>query len=302
MPPSCPWSSRCGNNGNGTSNTAVDNTLPSPSSSPDVESWQLIRRRNLRMMRKQVRTIVLLMALIEVIRIGPVDIVFAGREGQSARGPEDFGIAYSIGYFLSWLYLCVFMIIWTPLFSWWVPLISSASKLSGNTPSSSSTVDKVINYLRRLNLLLLPACIVVHLVTYVYYALETLVYVDHRTIGSKKFPKNTRKNWLVRLLLLVGVLISTTGGYGAFQILADMDLAHVKPLEYVIIVVPVQINLGILFGTLMQFKMEKRIARKQKAEGVGEVMNDVAVAALHAPGAVTVDAGVTEEKAALIEV
>lgn len=92
MPPSCPWSSRCGNNGNGTSNTAVDNTLPSPSSSPDVESWQLIRRRNLRMMRKQVRTIVLLMALIEVIRIGPVDIVFAGREGQSARGPEDFGV------------------------------------------------------------------------------------------------------------------------------------------------------------------------------------------------------------------
>ncbi|KAL2413622.1 hypothetical protein ABEF95_003827 [Exophiala dermatitidis] len=302
MPPSCPWSRRCCNNENGATNIPVDNTLPSPSSSPDVESWQLIRRRNLRMMRKQVRTIVLLMALIEVIRIGPVDIVFAGREGQPARRPEDFGIAYSIGYFLSWLYLCVFMIIWTPLFSWWVPLISSASKISGNAPSSSSTAEKVINYLRHLNLLLLPACILVHLVTYVYYALETFVYVDHRTIGSRKLPKNTRKNWLVRLLLLVGVLISTTGGYGAFQILADMDLAHVKPLEYAIIVLPVQINLGILFGTLMQFKMEKRIVRKQKAESVGEVKPVVAVAALHAGGVVTSDAGVTDEKAALIDV
>ena len=78
-----------------------------------------------------------------------------------------------------------------------------------------------------------------------------------------EFPANTRKNWLVRFFFLLGIAISTSTGYGAFQILAQMDLAHVKPLEYALIVIPFQINFGVFLGTIMQFRMEKRNARKQ---------------------------------------
>jgi hypothetical protein len=110
---------------------------------------------------------------------------------------------------------------------------------------------------------LLPFAAGVCLVHHIYLTICTFIYVDNRKVGSKKFPANTRKNWIVRALFLLGIAISTSTGYGAFQILAATDLAHVKPIEYAIIVVPFQINFGIFLGTIMQFKMEKRMARKQ---------------------------------------
>ena len=61
--------------------------------STDVETWKDIRRYNLRMMRKQVRWIVLLMALIEALRVGPVEIVFAGKHGYPAPAEDDFGVS-----------------------------------------------------------------------------------------------------------------------------------------------------------------------------------------------------------------
>jgi len=98
---------------------------------------------------------------------------------------------------------------------------------------------------------------------YIYYTACAFIYVDARQAGSMEFPANTRKNWLVRFFFLLGIAISTSTGYGAFQILAQMDLAHVKPLEYALIVIPFQINFGVFLGTIMQFRMEKRNARKQ---------------------------------------
>ena len=140
--------------------------------------------------------------------------------------------------------------------------------------------------LKKFNMILLPLSIGISLITYAIYVLHTFVYVDTRPYGSRKFPKNTRKNWAVRAFMLLGVAISTSSGYGAFQILADLDLAHVKTLEYAIIVVPVQINLGILLGSVMQLKMEKRMARKQA----------------FALQAAKVEEGLVEEKAALLDV
>ena len=142
------------------------------------------------------------------------------------------------------------------LYQWWLPT-------SRSNPENPSTLEKFAVLLKKFNLLLLPVTIGISLVTHLYYLIQTFIYVDSRPVGSRKFPKNTRKNWMVRLFFLIGIAISTSTGYGAFQILADMDLAHVKPIEYAIIVVPFQINFGVFLGTLMQFRMEKRLARKQ---------------------------------------
>jgi hypothetical protein len=155
---------------------------------------------------------------------------------------------------------------------------------SAEDPSKPSFAMKVMCFLKKVNMILLPVSIGISFITYACYVVHTFVYVDSRPYGSKTLPKNTRKNWAVRAFMLLGTAMTTSLGYGAFQILADMDLAHVKTLEYALIVVPVQINLGILLGTIMQFRMEKRLARKQALQ------------------AARTEEGFADEKAALMEV
>ena len=117
-------------------------------------------------------------------------------------------------------------------------------------------------------MVLLPLTLGLCLVQHVYYTIHTLIYVDSRPTGSRALPKNTKKNWLTRLMLLTGIAFSMTFGYYAFDLLEQMQLARVKPLEYCVILLPIQANIGVLIGTGFQYKMEKRIARKEalKAE------------------------------------
>ena len=83
----CRWSNRC--------QAAAITEDASADGDKEVEHWRHVRRYNLRMMRKQVRTIILFMALMEAIRIGPVQMVFAGKEGYPAAGEDDFGVSIS---------------------------------------------------------------------------------------------------------------------------------------------------------------------------------------------------------------
>jgi len=193
---------------------------------------------------------------MEALRVGPIQLVYAGKHGYPEPGPEDFGIAHTVGYLFSWLYLCGFMVVYVPLFSWWVPDTTA-------DPEKPSTLAKVSKVLKDFNMILLPFTIGLCLVQHFYYTVSAFIYVDSRKVGSKKFPANTRKNWLVRFLFLVGIAISTSTGYGIFHILATMDLAHVKPIEYAVVVIPFQINFGVFLGTIMQFRMEKRLAQKE---------------------------------------
>jgi hypothetical protein len=43
-------------------------------------------------MRKQVRSVVLFLALTEAIRHGPADLVYAGKHGYPAPSADDFGV------------------------------------------------------------------------------------------------------------------------------------------------------------------------------------------------------------------
>ncbi|KAI1618328.1 hypothetical protein EDD36DRAFT_459977 [Exophiala viscosa] len=279
----CPWSRRCRAASENDASPVTTDSLPSPTTATDVDDWKKIRKEHLRTMRRSVRHIVLLMALMEAIRVGPIQLVFTGKHGFPDAGQDDFGIAYNVGYFLSWLYLCVFMVVYVPLFSWWLPNFNSSSEADRSKPYYGSSLVKVLT---QINMVLLPLSIGLTLITYVFYGISALVYVDSRPKNSMRLPKNTRKNWLVRLYMLVGIAMTTSLGYSALNILANFDLAHVKTYEYVIIVVPVQINLGILLGTVMQFKMEKRLARKEQA--FKKVETEISTAA-------------ADEKAALLE-
>jgi len=198
---------------------------------------------------------------------------------------DHIQIAYSVGYFIAWLYMCFFAVVYVPLFSvmlpallpsdlaatanttqWWVPKLSSGD----STPSSGpSKVDKVINLLQKLNMILLPACVGLSLIQHMYHTISVFVYVDARPVGPRiesTQSLNSRRNWATRALLFSGVCTSMAIGKVSFVILEQLDLAHVKPLEYMIIVLPIQVNMGILLGSLVQFKAEQRRIKKMAAQ------------------------------------
>ena len=199
-----------------------------------------------------------------------------------------------MGYLFSWIYMCLLTVVFVPLFSvspirsypttltnsiqWWLP-----------SPAPNSTSEKSLQtvscWLKKFNMVLLPLTAGLCLAQHIYYTIHTFIYVDSRELGSRTLPKNTKKNWLTRLMLLLGIAFSTTFGYYAFGILERMQLARVKPLEYYIIVLPILVNMGVLIGTAFQFKMEKRIARKEAQKALAAKLEE----------------GSSDEKAALIE-
>jgi hypothetical protein len=135
-------------------------------------------------------------------------------------------------------------------------------------------------------MVLIPLTVGMCLIQHIYYTVHTFIYVDSRLAGSCSLPRNTKKNWAARLMLLAGIGLSVSFGYYAFGILETMGLARVKTLEYCVIVLPIQVNIGVLFGTIGQFKMEKRIATKEASKAE----------------AAKIEEGTADEKAALIEV
>jgi hypothetical protein len=173
-------------------------------------------------------------------------------------------IAYTVGYLLSYIYICAFMLVYVPLFSWWVPETTTSD------PEDPSTMARVSEYLKKFNMISLPFCAALSGLVYIWYLVEVFIYVDSQVVGSRKLPKNNKKNWTARLLLLCGVSISLIAGYGAFQIWESWDLAHIKTYEYVVMVIPIQINIGIMIGSKMQMKMEKRIAMKESVRKTNE--------------------------------
>jgi len=58
-----------------------------------VYTWRAVRRQHLRALRKQTRSIVFFMALIEILRVGVVDMVYAGKHDTTPPGPEEYGVS-----------------------------------------------------------------------------------------------------------------------------------------------------------------------------------------------------------------
>lgn len=166
--------------------------------------------------------------------------------------------------------MCLFAMFYVPFFSGWVhkryppsndPYASYASYASSN-PTKGGTV---VAFLQKLSMVLLPACVGLCTIQHLYYVISAFIYVDAKPLDpsvKNRRSLNSRRNWVVRLLLLGGIMTMMTVGKGVFMILEELDLARVKPLEYLIIVMPIQVNLGILLGSAVQFKTEQRRNRK----------------------------------------
>jgi hypothetical protein len=157
------------------------------------------------------------------------------------------------------------MIVYIPFFSWIPRLFPSNPKSTPTDPHSPTPPTKMetlARWIQAFNMLWLPFCTAISALFYVIVLFEALVYVDERRTRFFQLPKNTKQIWKSRALMITGIAVSIGLGYGAFTVLEMMELARVKTFEYAAIVVPVQINMGMMFATRAQRKMEKRAAMK----------------------------------------
>jgi hypothetical protein len=176
------------------------------------------------------------------------------------------------------------MIIYIPFFSWIPRLVPSrpvSTPTDPNAPTPPTKIETLVRWIQAFNMFWLPFCTAISALFYVIVLIDTLVNVDERRTRFFQLPKNTKQIWKSRALMVTFIAISTGLGYGAFGVLEMTELARVKTFEYVAIVVPVQINIGIILATVAQRKMEKTAAikaarREQHVEERGSLAAGVA--------------------------
>lgn len=67
--------------------------LPSTADSAKPEQWMKVRIHYIRSLRHQTRSVILLLALIEALKHGPAELIYAGRHGFPAAGEQDYGVS-----------------------------------------------------------------------------------------------------------------------------------------------------------------------------------------------------------------
>jgi hypothetical protein len=72
-----------------------DDALPAAGETPNAGDWLKVRRFYIRSLRCQTRSIILLLALTEALKKGPLELVYAGRQGFPPPGENDYGVSRS---------------------------------------------------------------------------------------------------------------------------------------------------------------------------------------------------------------
>jgi hypothetical protein len=70
-----------------------DDALPAAGETPKAGDWLKVRRFYIRCLRCQTRSIILLLALTEALKKGPLELVYAGRQGYPLPGENDYGVS-----------------------------------------------------------------------------------------------------------------------------------------------------------------------------------------------------------------
>jgi hypothetical protein len=67
--------------------------LPAAIETPETSDWLKVRRFYIHSLRCQTRSIILLLALSEALKKGPLELVHAGRQGFPPPGENDYGVS-----------------------------------------------------------------------------------------------------------------------------------------------------------------------------------------------------------------
>jgi hypothetical protein len=264
----------------------VSYAKPDPGASAaagNLEAYITNRRTTLFHLRRQTRLLVFLFALLESVWRGPLELVFS----KNFDAAIDHGFVYSVGYFLSWLYMCVVGIIYGALFEasllsltclqptnitqWWLPSLPPPPPVVENT---ASTLNKV-------NMVLLPSAIGIVLGTWAIMVFMSFKKDQHASlVHTSRF-----KQVIVTLATTSWV---TAFGYFSLEHLSKLNIARVRWQMDAWVLLPIGINIGIALGTAAISKSErKRVAREE---------------ARHQDQAISVEEFLAEEKRPLVEV
>lgn len=181
----------------------------------------------------------------------------AGSLGFPAPDPtKDYGFAYTVARILAYVYICVFVVIYDRLFKWWLPFADSPVP-----PKLKTTTE----WLVQASLVIICLSIIIRVVFYLINLLRVFIYVEARPAGSFRLPKNGRKIWAVRGLLVASiVLVFVLASVVILPVLEANELARVKNLEYYLILCPIQINVGLLVGSKFQARMEREMVSRER--------------------------------------
>jgi len=72
---------------------SCDDALPAAGETPKAGDWLKVRRFYIRSLRCQTRSIILLLALTEALKKGPLELVYAGQKGFPPPGENDYGVS-----------------------------------------------------------------------------------------------------------------------------------------------------------------------------------------------------------------
>jgi hypothetical protein len=72
------------------------NALPAAGETPKAGDWLESRHLTIRCLRYQTRSIILLLALAEVLKKEPLKLVHAGRQGFPPPDENDYGVSLTI--------------------------------------------------------------------------------------------------------------------------------------------------------------------------------------------------------------
>ncbi|KIW21845.1 hypothetical protein, variant [Cladophialophora immunda] len=146
----------------------------SPTSTTEAGEWQKALGFTLQRMKTQIYYVIFLIALREASRVGLWQMVYAGKHGYPPPREDDYGIAYTAGSIISWFFVCVFTIIWMPLFDWWLPR---------SQPSIAITTRWL---LEAGNSILLPLSIWACLLTYTWLLAIGLLFRGRKEPAGKR--------------------------------------------------------------------------------------------------------------------
>ncbi|ETN36889.1 uncharacterized protein HMPREF1541_07876 [Cyphellophora europaea CBS 101466] len=219
---------------------------PDPDASPAagaLDAYTANRRTYLFLLRRQTRLLIFLLATLEAVWRGPVEIAFSKNFDPSI----DHGFVYTVGYILSYIYTCVFVVVWGALFEWWVPVSSEPSP----------TLESVSSILNSINMCLIPTAIGITLAMWGMMVAFTLV-AKHTT----PLVHTSRARQLIAIACTTAW--STAFGYFALEHLSRVGVARVRWEMDAWVLLPIAVNIGIAIGTAMISKLErKRIARAE---------------------------------------
>ena len=70
-----------------------DDTLPAAGETPSASDWLKVRRFYIYNLRYQTKSTILLLALSEALKKGPLELVYAGRQDFPPPGENDYGVS-----------------------------------------------------------------------------------------------------------------------------------------------------------------------------------------------------------------